>query len=389
MSKLFTRATVSGASLSGANLKAALTALWDALNTAGLTDSTRTTVTATGTLATTQCGLLLVDATSGNIVLTLPSSGATTDDAIYNIRRIDSTANTVTVQRGGTDTIDGGTSLLVPALGVLELQMPAGATQWRVWGICGSTPAAARLSLGTAPTRRVMGLLGVNNTTTPTTKLDLSADSVVLADANGATVTRNVTGTITCDFGLAGPAVNGRDQAGAFSASNWVRVFFIWNGTTLATVASLASQTTGPTLPSGYTHWAYAATVYWNGSSNIVPVFVRGSRMQYKGAQSALAAGTAGAATSVSLTALVPPEALRFGLVGSSSHLFVTSSAGGVADVTANVGTSGTEVPHTFAPRSLAGPRRAWWGPSAAWSWPTWASSSPTTLAPARALRPA
>ncbi|MFC5524006.1 hypothetical protein [Polaromonas jejuensis] len=138
MSKLFTRATVAGTSLTGASLKATLTALWDALNTVGLSDVARTTLTANATLTTTQCGLLLVDATSGNITLTLPASGAASDDAFYNMRRIDSTANTVTVQRAGSDTIEGGTSFTLPPNSDTEIQLPGGSSNWRLLNSSGN-----------------------------------------------------------------------------------------------------------------------------------------------------------------------------------------------------------------------------------------------------------
>jgi len=155
MAKMPTRATFSAASLSGAALKAALTAVWDALSTAGLTDSTRATVTATSTLVTTQCGLLLVDATSASIVLTLPTSGVSTDDALFVIRRIDTSANTLTVQRGSTDTIDGAVSITIPVGGIVDLQMPAGGTVWRMVGNSAASPFAqtfqAFTSAGTAP----------------------------------------------------------------------------------------------------------------------------------------------------------------------------------------------------------------------------------------------
>ena len=145
MSKLFSRATVSGTTFPGATEKTTNTALWDALNTFGLTDSSRTTVTTSATLVTTQCGLLLVDCTSGNITLTLPTSGAATDDAIYVIRRIDSGSNTLSVQRGGTDTVEGATTALsVAAGGILAVQMPAGATNWRVFNQSNVSSSDAR-----------------------------------------------------------------------------------------------------------------------------------------------------------------------------------------------------------------------------------------------------
>ena len=141
MSKLFSRATVTGTTLAGATLKTSLTALWDALNTIGITDSTRSTVTASATLATTQAGLVPVDCTSASVTLTLPTSGTTTDELEYDIRRVDSSANTLTVQRGGTDTIDGATGWTVPPGGILKIKMPAGGTNWRITNVSAASPA--------------------------------------------------------------------------------------------------------------------------------------------------------------------------------------------------------------------------------------------------------
>lgn len=150
MSKLFTRASVAGASLTGANLKATLLSLVDALNSIGVTESARTTITASATLVTTQCGVLLVDCSSASVVLTLPTSGTSSDEAEYRIRRIDSTyTNALTVQRGSTDTIEGGaTAFSVGCGGEMEFKLPGGSTNWRVTGRGGATAQAAREALG-------------------------------------------------------------------------------------------------------------------------------------------------------------------------------------------------------------------------------------------------
>jgi hypothetical protein len=145
MAKLFSRATVSGSSLPGAPLKAALTALWDALNSAGFTDVARTSITGTGgTLATTQCGFLQVDASGGNVSRTLPASGSGSDDAIYIFHRTDGTGNTAVISANGTDTIAGAASISIPPSGQIELQLPAGSTTWRVIGMSGPTAQASR-----------------------------------------------------------------------------------------------------------------------------------------------------------------------------------------------------------------------------------------------------
>lgn len=148
MTKLITRTSVNGATLSGAQQKTANVGLVDALNSAGLQEGNRSTITSTATLALTQCGLVVVDCTSASVTLTLPASGTSADDAVYDFRRIDtSTTNTLTVQRAGADTIDGSTSVTIAAGGTLRMQIPAGSTTWRVSNISGSTAAAARKAL--------------------------------------------------------------------------------------------------------------------------------------------------------------------------------------------------------------------------------------------------
>lgn len=150
-----------------------------------------------------------------------------------------------------------------------------------VTGLLGATGNApeARTALGVNLISCVRALRGNVNATTPLTKFDLSSNEVVLRDANGGTVRRTTGTALTCDLGLAGAAANGRDQAGAFAANSWAHLYYIWNGTTLATIASLSA--TAPILPSGYTHWAYATTIRWNASSNIIPVLAYGRKCWY------------------------------------------------------------------------------------------------------------
>ena len=178
-------------------------------------------------------------------------------------------------------------------------------------------------------TYSVRGLVGANNSGTPNTKMDLAADAVMLRSTNGTpSVTRFGTGTITNDVGLAGPAANGRDQAGAFGASNWIHFYFIWNGTALATISSLVAPGTGPTMPTGYTHWAYAGAVFFGGTSGLFRVFMRGDKAFYQQGQAALTAGTATVETAISMTALIPPNASMANL----RALYVDATGSGVSN---------------------------------------------------------
>lgn len=135
MSKTPTLASVNGTTLSGAQLKTFLTGIVAAFRTIGMQETDRATITSDTTLTVQNCGLVLVDCTGGNVALTLPTSGATTDDAIYNIRRLDSTTNTLTVSSGGSDTIEGAsTAVTIGALNTWAIQLPAGGSDWKVTG---------------------------------------------------------------------------------------------------------------------------------------------------------------------------------------------------------------------------------------------------------------
>lgn len=152
----------------------------------------------------------------------------------------------------------------------------------------------------------VQRLVALNNAGTPTTKMDMSAESVTLKGSSTIpAVTRFGVSTITNDIGLAGPAVNGRDVAGAFGATAEVHFYFIWNGTTMATVSSTVAPPTGPTLPTGYTHWAYAFSVKLSASV-LLSIHAFGQRVFYDNPPSL---GTPNTTTTGSFGTFVPSYA--------------------------------------------------------------------------------
>lgn len=159
----------------------------------------------------------------------------------------------------------------------------------------------------------VRNLVGQNDGVSPNTKFGYSADLVVLRNpSDGSVVVQTNTGTLTNDTGVAGSTANGRDQAGAFSSSTWLHFYFIWNGSTLATLSSTVAPPTGPTLPSGYTHWAYTGAVFYNGTPLLVKTRFRGSQMFYEAFQAALTTGAATSEATVSVSSFIPPNALRW-----------------------------------------------------------------------------
>jgi hypothetical protein len=168
-----------------------------------------------------------------------------------------------------------------------------------------------------------------NNAGTPNTQFDLDADEILLRDASGNGVVRIAPGAaLTNNTATAGPAANGRDQAGAFANSTWLHFYWIWDGATLATVSSIVAPPTGPTLPTGYTHWAYAGADYKNSSGNLMAVRIKGSQVFYDTVQGVLNGGTATVSTAVDLAAFIPPNALT---VNFASVGLLTTGAGGAA----------------------------------------------------------
>jgi len=150
-----------------------------------------------------------------------------------------------------------------------------------------------------------------SNGTDANNDLDMLADSIVLFDpVAGTSAVRHAPSTVTNATDLTGPAVNGRDQAGAFTASTFIHFYWIWNGTILGSLSSAVAPTTGPTLPSGYDHWCYAGAVRYNGSSQLIPTRIMGNTAYYEVSQNVLTNGAATSETAISCSSFVPSNAL-------------------------------------------------------------------------------
>lgn len=174
--------------------------------------------------------------------------------------------------------------------------------------------SVAPLSTGTYAVR---GLRGTNNAGVPNTRYDLAADVVQLRNGSNEIAVQHNVVTVTNDVTLAGPTVNGRDQAAVFASASWVHFYFIWNGATLATISSPNAPPTGPAaLPTGYTYWAYATSVRYDATPLLLRTYTRGAEAFYATELALLTAGVATSETLQSLANYVPPNALtaRLGL---------------------------------------------------------------------------
>lgn len=91
-------------------------------------------LTTTGSLTADQAGIVSLSAAAGNVTRTLPAANAANGVPIrFDLVRTDSSANTLTIQRAGSDTIEGATTF---PLGVGErLQLVSdGVSAWRIAG---------------------------------------------------------------------------------------------------------------------------------------------------------------------------------------------------------------------------------------------------------------
>jgi hypothetical protein len=158
------------------------------------------------------------------------------------------------------------------------------------------------------------GQTSKNNPANPNTQYDLDADQITLRHATLPSYVITAPGAaITNNVGLSGPIINGRDQGAAFTPSSWLHLYWIWDGTTLATVSSQTAPPTGPTLPTNYTHWSYAGAIFFGAGSTLAHIYIRGNTAYYD-AQASVISGQHANTTEItlSLAAFIPPNAQSF-----------------------------------------------------------------------------
>jgi hypothetical protein len=182
-------------------------------------------------------------------------------------------------------------------------------------------------------TGSVRGVAGYNNSTNPDNQYDVSADVIVVRKpSNGETIVIQTPDPITIDIDVAGPIINGRDQAGTFTVSTFARLYWIYNETTqeLAGIVSAQPPSVGPTLPAGYTHWAYIGTVKINGSGNLLKMRLVGDTMFYLTTIGAvLTNGNATVETTIDMSPFVPEEASTYQLYTGTA---ITTNGSGVLE---------------------------------------------------------
>ena len=163
------------------------------------------------------------------------------------------------------------------------------------------------------------------NAGTPTAKVDLAADEILLKDTNGLSL---VAATVGLTVDLTGSGLLGLDTASR-AIGTWYYLWAISNGTTTSAIFSLS--TTAPTMPSGYTFKALVGMVHTKGSGvqqGAINSFMQTDRKHY-----CAPVVTTAAANVATLTGAVPPIA-KSCWGSSGTGLWADSYSGGnIAEV--------------------------------------------------------
>jgi len=143
----------------------------------------------------------------------------------------------------GAVALSGGEIVASNPSNVVQVQYSASQANFHLLNLVNQSAAQVPQTLCGA-----IGLKIVNDTSTPNTKADVTADQITMINGAGQTVSRtNV--SFVLNFTVNG--ANGLDT-GALTTSTWYNIWVIDNGTTGASLGSLSA--TAPTMPSGYSY---------------------------------------------------------------------------------------------------------------------------------------
>jgi hypothetical protein len=199
------------------------------------------------------------------------------------------------------------------------------------------------------------GLKIINDSGSPNTIIDITADQIVTQSAAGLVVNRsNVTTNINTTLGNSTATAGGMDGESP-GVSGWLFIFLIDNGASASAIASSAAgNALTPNLPSGYTFKCRIGAMQVDGSGNLLRTLQYGSRAQYvvtsatnTATYPTIQSGTTGSVMSaIPLSPFVPPTAsvvigtlqagasLTCKVAMNSTATFVNTSADGITTFT-------------------------------------------------------
>lgn len=223
------------------------------------------------------------------------------------------------------------------------------------------TSSVLNVALTVPPVSEVVNLLIVNDGSAPTTKVNVTADQVILLDASN--VPQRYFGfSGSVDFTTTGA---GGCDVGTRAATKGYYLWLIGNGSVCNVVATLDTNAS-PTMPSGYTAKRLAGWVHTDSSSNLYRQAQRGRRgknIMVPGSTNSttlplLASGVSMGSSSggqnsptygtVSLANFAPPNAVAVTVIGVCGYNGATANPLGIAPSVGYGGPASSNPPPLF-----------------------------------------
>jgi hypothetical protein len=222
-----------------------------------------------------------------------------------------------------TPTPDNSPTGLVPG----QLSVEMGSDPPRLWcGVPASIDATERREIGgtsVLPVALLGGQAFLRGHRLTATSYRFSVRDLIVRDADDRGIVLQGSAGIDCDVDVIG--VNGRDQAAALPIPSWVQFYWIYDSDndTLATIASTELPADGgPTLPAGFTHFAYIGPIR-SLAAGLLDVRINGRSFFYMNPfQQTIIASSwwSGIEGVISTANFVPPNADEFVLFVYLSH---------------------------------------------------------------------
>ena len=118
------------------------------------------------------------------------------------------------------------------------------------------------------------GLRIYNQTTYPNSQMVVTASELIVANASYQAKHLSSV-NLTLDLTVSG--ANGLDS-GSEAVSTWYHIYVIHNPTSNNTAGLFSTSSTAPTLPTGYSHYAYVGAVYNESWGNLIRLTQVGKR---------------------------------------------------------------------------------------------------------------
>ena len=211
--------------------------------------------------------LIKADATAGAFTITLPAAATAGDGFEVSVKKVDSSANAVTLDADGSETIDGDTDVSLPnQFDVVTVRSDG--TSWQV------LTQPLNVQTIALPRGYIDGFILSNNGTDANNDIDVGAGTA-RDDANGANIVLSASITKRLDASWAVGDGNGGLDAGSKAADTWYHVFVIRRSDTGVVDVLFSISAASPTLPAGYDQKRRIGAIRTDSGPNILAFLQR------------------------------------------------------------------------------------------------------------------